>query len=532
MRLIASIEPDNAYVRTVTWTSSDEAIATVDADGNVQAIAPGSVTITATSDDEPAKDKKAVFASCKVSVLRAVEQIVLDESACLVAKGSNRSLSASVLPEDASVKDVEWKSSDPEIVSVSSKGVLTGENCGTAVVTCTAADGSGVAAECKVTVIQRVTGMSLNAEETTLLLTPEDESAAKTQLIASIEPDNAYVRTVTWTSSDETIATVDADGNVQAIAPGSATITATSDDEPAKDKKAVSASCKVTVCKAVTEIRLNENTLVMDKGKKATLSAEVLPEDATVKDVSWSSSNPDVISINAKGVMTAKSCGGAIIRCEATDGSAAYAECRVTVIQMVTKLKPKATKVGVTMGDTYQIAVTRTPEDATNKQLKWASSNEKVATVDAAGKVTTVSIGLTTITAKTTDGSDLSTEITLAVEPVNGIYIGSIGYKSTLGIVKKSLAIEAENLNQLRTVKGFDFIVECTDNYGYTSTNYLSWKGQQLKPGNTLKDKYQSGLSGYSYARMLEITVTTIYYTDGTVVYIPSSERYTSTFRF
>ena len=532
MRLIASIEPENAHVQTVTWESSDETVATVDADGNVQAIAPGSATITAVSDDEPAKGKKAAASSCKVTVLRAVEQLALDETDCLLARGETRSLSVSVLPEDASAKGVEWTSSNPEIVSITNKGVLTGESCGTAMITCTAADGSGSSAECRVKVIQRVTGMSLNAGEATLLLTAKDESAAKMQLTASVEPENAYVRTVTWESSDETVATVDEKGNIQAIAPGSATITVTSDDEPAKGKGAMTASCKVNVCRAVNEIRLNKSTLVMDKGRKETLSADVLPEDATIKTVSWSSSNPDVIAITSKGAMTAKACGSAVIRCEATDGSAVYAECGITVIQMVTKLKPNAAKVGVTKGATYLLAVTRTPEDATNKQLKWSSSNERVATVDAHGKVSALSIGLTTITAKTTDGSDLSVEIALAVEPVNGIDISYINYKSTLGIVKKSLSVQAENRNQIRTVKGFDFIVKCTDASGYTSTNHLSWKGGQIKPGKELKDKYQSGLSGFSYARELQITVTTIYYTDGTIVDIPASERDSSIFRF
>lgn len=531
-RLIPSIEPDNAYVRTVTWTSSDETVATVDANGNVQAIAPGKATITATSDDEPAKDQKAVAASCKVSVLQSTEKIELNESNCQVYKGSTRSLSASILPEEASVKDVEWMSSNPEIVSVSAKGVLTGETCGTAVVTCAATDGSGVIAQCNVQVIQRVTGMSLNAEEATLLLIPEDENAAKTQLTPSIEPDNAHVRTVTWTSSDETVAAVDANGNVRAIAPGKATITATSDDEPAKDQKAVAASCKVTVHKAVTEIQLDKNELVMDKGKKATLSAKVFPEDATEKNVSWVSSNPDVVSINSKGEMTAKACGSVVISCTATDGSTVYDTCRITVIQMVTKLSVKAKKVGVTKDYTYQIPVTLTPADATNRRLKWASSNERVATVSGNGVVTAASVGLATITAQTTDGSNLSIEIQVAVEPVNGVYIDYINYKSTWGIVKNSLSVQAKNLNQFRTVKGFDFIVKCEDSSGYTSTNYLSWKGQQIKPGSTMNDKYQSGLSGYSYARQLDITVTTIYYTDGTVVNIPVSEQQTSSFRF
>ena len=462
-------------------------------------------------------------------------EISFEESKLTVFKGATAKLAPSVrrVTEDAPEEtSFVYTTSDPEIAKVSSSGTVTGAGFGDCVITCTAQDDENIFRELPVHVALKVSDVTLNAKTAELLLGTRDASDSAMRLIASIEPENAHVQTVTWESSDETVATVDADGNIQAIAPGSATITAVSDDEPAKGKGAMTASCKVTVCRAVNEIRLNKSTLVMDKGRKETLSADVLPEDATIKTVSWSSSNPDVIAITSKGAMTAKACGSAVIRCEATDGSAVYAECGITVIQMVTKLKPNAAKVGVTKGATYLLVVTRTPEDATNKQLKWSSSNERVATVDAHGKVSALSIGLTTITAKTTDGSDLSVEIALAVEPVNGIDISYINYKSTLGIVKKSLSVQAENRNQIRTVKGFDFIVKCTDASGYTSTNHLSWKGGQIKPGKELKDKYQSGLSGFSYARELQITVTTIYYTDGTIVDIPASERDSSIFRF
>jgi len=537
LSLTATVAPENAFWQTVVWTSSDETVATVDANGHVKAIAPGSATITATSEEEPAKGQKVKSASCKVTVGQAVEKIEFEETFPLLAANSSVTLKASVLPENATSKKIVWESSNPEVLSVSEKGVIKGLSCGMAEVICRAADESGTAAKFEVQVYQRVTGLKLNLQEGTLLLTKQDEGLASKQLKATVEPQNALNKEIIWTSSDRKIAVVDENGAVKALAPGKVTITATSADSPGKDqngkqKKPYSASCTFTVGRAVDQIRLSNSTLLLNKGKSTTLKATVLPSDASNKNYTWKSSNPQCVTVNAKGQVSAKACGSARVICTAKDGSGVQAVCEVRVIQMVTSMKPPAKPIGITKGKTRRISVQLSPSDATTKKLRWSSSNPNVASVDENGTVTAHKTGQVTITVSTTDGSNISKKITVAVEPVNSVYVGSISWKAMLGIVKKSLSVEATNTNSVRTVKGFDFIVKCTDSYGYTSTNYLSWEGKQIRPGKSLNDRYQKGLSGFEYARKLEVTITTIYFTDGTSETIPSSERYTSTFRF
>lgn len=537
VNLNVTVEPENAFYRKVLWSSSDETVATVDENGHVCAVAPGSATITALSEEEPAKGKKTKSVSCKVTVGQAVEKISFTESTSLMAAGSTFNLKADVQPENATLKNVEWESSNPEILSISAKGVMSGKSCGTVKVICRATDGSGVETQCNVQVYQRVTGISLNSAQNALLLTEKDEDLAVTQLAVIIEPENAMNQKVVWASSDETVATVDETGCVRALAPGNVTITATSTDDPGKDqngkqKKPYSASCKISVGRAVNEILLDKNDLLMSKGKKTTLTATVLPEDATKKSYTWESSEPDVVSVTTQGQLTAKSCGTARITCTANDGSGELAVCEVKVIQMVNGLKIDAANVGITKGKSRQLTATVSPSDATNSLLSWSSSDTGIVSVDQSGNITTHKKGSAVITACTTDGSEISSDVKVTVEPVNSVSIERIGWKAYLGVVKNKLSVEATNNNAVRTVKGFDFTVKCTDSSGYSSTNYLSWQGKQIRPGQALDDAYQSGLSGFGYARQLEITITTIYFTDGTSETIPYDERYTSTFRF
>lgn len=454
-----------------------------------------------------------------------------------MAAGSTFNLKADVQPENATLKNVEWESSNPEILSISAKGVMSGKSCGTVKVICRATDGSGVETQCNVQVYQRVTGISLNSAQNALLLTEKDEDLAVTQLAVIIDPENAMNQKVVWASSDETVATVDETGCVRALAPGNVTITATSTDDPGKDqngkqKKPYSASCKISVGRAVNEILLDKNDLLMSKGKKTTLTATVLPEDATKKSYTWESSEPDVVSVTTQGQLTAKSCGTARITCAANDGSGELAVCEVKVIQMVNGLKIDAANVGITKGKSRRLTATVSPSDATNSLLSWSSSDTDIVSVDQSGNITTHKKGSAVITACTTDGSEISSDVKVTVEPVNSVSIERIGWKAYLGVVKNKLSVEATNNNAVRTVKGFDFTVKCTDSSGYSSTNYLSWQGKQIRPGQALNDAYQSGLSGFGYARQLEITITTIYFTDGTSETIPYDERYTSTFRF
>ena len=165
-----------------------------------------------------------------------VSSIVLSESSIVVEDGTSWFLSATVEPQDAETPFVTWESSDESVATVDGGGVVTAIGGGTCTITCRAIDGSGVYAECQVTVPSVISSIELSQ---TILYMVVD--GTKT-LTATIEPASAANSTLRWESSDESIATVDANGTIIAIEPGNCTITCF-----ATDGSAVEATCLVIV---------------------------------------------------------------------------------------------------------------------------------------------------------------------------------------------------------------------------------------------------------------------------------------------
>ena len=175
---------------------------------------------------------------CDIEETRVIPKLVrasaieLSESEKTVFVGDTFTITATVKPEDAFNRTVTWSSSDPSIATVDENGTVTAIAKGEAIITAESAD--GVKAECKVTVEKKVAAIELSESEKTVFV------GDTFTITATVKPEDAFNRTVTWSSSDPSIATVDENGTVTAIAKGEATITAESAD-------GVKAECKVTV---------------------------------------------------------------------------------------------------------------------------------------------------------------------------------------------------------------------------------------------------------------------------------------------
>jgi hypothetical protein len=168
-----------------------------------------------------------------------VESITLSQSSATMTIGETLNLTATVTPDDATDKSITWSSSNTSVASVDADGKVTAKAEGTATITATANDGSGVKASCEVTVEKKVILVNqITLSQTTATLT-EGETLT---LIAKVTPDDATDKSITWSSSNTNVASVDADGKVTAKAEGTATITAT-----ANDGSGVKASCELTV---------------------------------------------------------------------------------------------------------------------------------------------------------------------------------------------------------------------------------------------------------------------------------------------
>ena len=257
------------------------------------------------------------FNGClKYQLPTAVE---LDITTLTMEVGGTAKLTADIKTTSKTLS-LTWSSSSESVATVSSNGDVSAVAEGRALITVTTSD--GVKASCELTVVREIiNASSIKLNKETLSITRAGESAT---LSATILPENTTVKTVTWTSSNETVAVVDKFGKVTAKAEGIATITATTHNTK-------TATCMVVVGAPiipVTNIALNKGTLSLKIGESDNLSASITPENATIKDVSWSSDNTTVATVDANGKVTAKAAGTAKITATCGDKSTA---CNVTV---------------------------------------------------------------------------------------------------------------------------------------------------------------------------------------------------------
>ncbi|MDR1200175.1 MAG: Ig-like domain-containing protein, partial [Tannerellaceae bacterium] len=263
----------------------------------------------------------ATFVACGDDDDKSVEvsSVMVTPSTLTLKVGEKQTLNAAVEPQNATDKTVTWSSSAPAIAEVNaSTGEVTAIAVGTAGITATTANGK--ISKCAVTVAENVIGVTgVRITPATLALKAGD----KQTLAATVEPENATDKTVTWSSSAATIAEVNAStGEVTAKAVGTATITATAGG--------VSGTCALTVnAVEVTGITITPAALDLTVGDKQTLAAAVEPENATDKTVTWSSNAADIAEVNAStGEVTAKAVGTATIT--ATAGGVSKT-CAVTI---------------------------------------------------------------------------------------------------------------------------------------------------------------------------------------------------------
>ena len=270
-QLTATVAPDDADNPGLTWTSDNEEVANVDENGKVTAVSIGEANITAAT-----VDGSGVTATCKVTVTpKLVTSVTLDESELTIEKGYTAQLTATVAPDDADNLGLTWTSDNEEVATVDENGLVTAVSAGEANITATAVDGSGVTATCKVTVTPKlVTSVILDESELTI------EKNLTEQLTATVAPDDADNLSLTWTSDNEEVATVDENGLVTAVGEGTATITAT-----ANDGSGVSASCVVTVTfiDGIADIETGNVTVLAANGR-ITVSGKEQDDTISVYD--------------------------------------------------------------------------------------------------------------------------------------------------------------------------------------------------------------------------------------------------------
>lgn len=342
-----------------------------------------------------------------------VSGVTLDKTTAVMEIGGEITLVANVQPSDAKNKKVTWSSSNTAVATVKN-GKVTAVAAGKAIITVKTEDG-GKTATCEVTVNAKPV---VSVTEVTLDKTvAEMEVGDEVTLVATILPDDASNKKVAWTSSDDAVVSVE-DGVVKALSVGKAVITVKTEDG---DK---TATCEVTVkATPVTGIELNKTSVETEVGPyvvTVSIKANVLPENATNKNVKWTSSNTYVGKVVSEKYGTIDIYHPGTTTITATTEEGGYtATCTITVKAMdvikVTGVEMYYKTMNVKVGEVFDLAATVSPGNATNRSVTWTPDHEGLierysgpytysphGNTDAIFKA--VAPGTTTVTVKTIDG--------------------------------------------------------------------------------------------------------------------------------
>ena len=355
-----------------------------------------------------------------------------------VAVGKHLQIKADItrLSETAPLKSsIQWSTSDPDIANVSANGSVTGIAPGSVEIVCSLKDNPEIKASVRVRVFQPVKSIKPQSGELRLLYGASEE-ASRGKISVNISPENATDHTCLYSSSNESVVTVDAEGNVRAVSPGKAKITIL----PADGTSGVKATCNITVGQAVTAVSIPAEQK-LDVKKKFTFKPGFLPADATWKSVEYTSSDPSVATVSSNGTVTALKCGETTITARALDGSGASADCLITVVQMVKSIKIDKVNLRLEYRGSYTLKASVLPDDVTDNTVIWESSDTKIVTVNSiTGLVKAVNPGTATITCYARDGSEVKASVKVTVEK----------YKAKTKNGKLSDGIPAENYYNMK----------------------------------------------------------------------------------
>ena len=381
-QLTAKVTPENATDKKITWSSADNTVATVDENGLVKAVGVGTTTIAAVVNGIKATVKVTV--SKKPTVEIPVTSVTFAASPIEMTVGEKTFVKYSVLPENATNTETTWTSLTPAIATVDAKtGEITAVAEGKAFIVIQVGAKTAtleVNVKAKPADYVAVDGVQINKTEYTL---KETETV---QLSAIVTPSNATDKTLTWKSSNDSVAKVDAaTGLVTAVAEGKATITVVA-------KNGKSATCEITVEKKATEPSTDETTTpATGDTTKPSTDQPTSTTPAGTQPTTQPATQPTV--------------------------------------PPVTGIKMNRTTANVIVGKTKKVTVKLTPSNIVDTGVKFTSANSSIATVDANGNIKGRRPGKTVVTAMTSNGLTATVKVTVRPAQVTGLKKKSV--KST-----------------------------------------------------------------------------------------------------
>ena len=435
-QLVATVLPTSATDKTVAWSSSNIAKATVNAtSGVVTGVAAGSAIITVTTDDG------AKTATCAVTVVTTipVTGVGLNQSTAVLATGSTLQLTASLQPANSTNTALTWSSSVPAKATVDTNGLVTAIAAGTTNIVVTTTDGS-FTATCAVTVYAGafvpVTGVSVTPTSRTL------EVGGTQQLTATVSPVGATNKSLLWTSNSSSVS-VSQTGLVTGVSPGPATVTATTQD----GLKTATSSILVNSPPLIT---INPGSTTAVTGGLVYVFATITRPGLTASAITWSSSNTGIATVPSTGLVSSFTGNTTTIKVGVTGtgngtvtitgNASAYGVSATSIIVVTTRVESvtlNTRNANLEIGETFQAIPTISPTTATNQNVNWSSSSTGVATVNADGLITAVRNGTTTIRATTVDGAKSATLTVSVVTPVTAVTVSPTTLTLTRGATRR-----------------------------------------------------------------------------------------------
>lgn len=426
--------PSGVNSSNIVWRSSNEKVATVNSNGKVTAISTGTTIITASLN--------GYTSTCTVVVSSnyvAVNGISLNKSNLNLTINSSEKLVSNIYPSNASNKEITWRSSNSDVATVDSTGTITAKKVGTAIITASA---SGYTSTCTVTVVDTVNLKGITINKTSLTLKEKESTTLK----ITFNPSNATNKKITWKSSNSKVATVDNNGTVKAITPGTATITAISNDG------GYVATSKITIealSKKVTSVSLDKEEINLIIGEEETLKTTINPNYAENKNVTWKSSDEQIATVK-DGVVTAKRKGTTEIKVITEDGEK-EAICKVNVTSPPIKsISFKEKEKIIYVGDTTTLLTINEPVNSELDTAIWTSSDEKIVKVEN-GKIKGLRVGESIITVSNEDKTITATiNIKVINKPVEKLNITIDGYNLNFDPNIKNYKLQIGSENQLK----------------------------------------------------------------------------------
>lgn len=474
--LTVKVNPETAYDSSLTYTSSDESIVTVDENGVITAVSEGTVKITVASNADPDKSVEITVTVKNPEV--PVGSVTVDKSEVNLTKGDTDKITVTVNPENATNKEVTYKSTDESVVTVDKFGNITATGEGEAEIIVTSEANKEISVSIPVKVeakTYKVTYAFVGDVIPENVNVPDEEvyKEGSTVFVESAPTADGYIFNG-WTTEDADITSgsfvinndVHIVGSWEKLykviykydenyvvpegapeipdvefwyAPGEDVpvygtlyfpayifIGWTTDDAEIIGDSFTMPEDDVVITgffkKPVESIEfMNDGDVVIDIDKEIKINVYVKPEDATIKDLVYESSNPDVVTVDKDGKIVAVGEGTATVTVKSADDPTKSDTITVTVKIPVTDITVKDNDITIGKDETYKIEAS-VDSEATNKNLTFESSDPETVTVDKDGNITALKDGTVTITVKSEDNSDVTETITVTVyDPVTEI---------------------------------------------------------------------------------------------------------------